>query len=94
MLFFGIGCAAGAAAFWLLALSTSATLRGERIKAILPMLGNTLLIVGVLLATAVTRPDKLMWTGIGLAAGLMVNAVLKMLVALYRDAAKKRGRDE
>ena len=93
-MFFGIGCAAGAAAFWLLALSTGATLRGERAKAILPMLGNTLLIIGVLLGTAATRPDKLMWTGVGLAAGLMVNAVLKMLVALHKDAAKKRGRDE
>lgn len=94
MLFFGIGCAAGAAAFWLLSISTGATLNGARARAILPMLGNTLLIIGVLLATALTRPDKLIWAGIGLAAGLMVSAVVKMLAALHKDAAKKRGRDE
>ena len=94
MLFFGIGCAAGAAAFWLLAVATGALLGGARIKAVLPMLGNALLIVGVLLLTALTRPDKLMWTGVGLAAGLIVSAVLRMLVALHKDAAKKRGRDE
>lgn len=74
-----IGAVAGAVAFVLLGKVTTAILSGDATRAALPMLGNLAIIIGVLLGTAFIASDYLVWMGIGLAPGLLICAVIRVL---------------
>ncbi len=84
-----IGAVAGAGAFLLLAKTTSAILSGHAARAALPMLGNLAIILGVLLGTAFIASNYLVWMGIGLAAGLLICAVIRVI----RQTSKRRNHD-
>ena len=84
-----IGAVAGAVAFLLLGKTTTAILSGDAARAALPMLGNLAIIMGVLLGTAFIASDYLVWMGIGLAAGLLICAVIRVI----RQPSKRRNDD-
>ncbi|MEG1560341.1 MAG: hypothetical protein RRY79_04710 [Clostridia bacterium] len=90
MLVIIIGVVVGATALYLLALSTTAILRNEPQKAALPLLANIFLIAIALLGTAFLAHDRLVFMGIGLAAGLIVGAIIKLILGLRKDAMKKK----
>ena len=77
MLFFRNGCGAAAFGCWLCRRAPRCAANG---KGDLPMLGNTLLIIGACLGTAYAAGQTDV-DGRRPCRGLMVNAVLKMLVA-------------
>lgn len=84
-----IGVVAGAGAFLLLGKTTAAILSGDAARAALPMLGNLAIILGVLLGTALLASNYLVWMGIGLAAGLLICAVIRVI----RQTGKRRNND-
>ena len=84
-----IGAVAGAVAFLLLGKTTAAILSGNATRAALPMLGNLAIILGVLLGTAFIASQYLVWMGIGLAAGLLICAVIRVI----RQTSKRRNDD-
>ena len=80
----GIGAVAGVGAYILLSLATRAILRGDAARAALPMLGNIAVLFFALLGTAVLAKAYIIWMGAGLAAGLILSAVMRLLVNLRK----------
>ncbi len=87
-----IGIAAGVLAFVLLGRATTAILQGDAIRALLPMLGNLAVLLATLLLTAFLAKSQLVPMGIGLAAGLIGAAIVRMVIYLNKKNDPK-GKD-
>ena len=83
MLGFVIGAAAGAVQFWMLTKFTGAVTRGTfSNKTVLFAITQFLLPLAVLLSCAFLMSESLMWTGIGIAASLIICAAVRFILTL------------
>jgi len=80
---FIIGAASGAAQFMMLSKFTNAVTGGAlNIKAALFGISQFFLPLVVLLCCAMLLPDGLMWSGIGMAASLIICSLVKFIRSL------------
>lgn len=76
-----IGAVSGGFQFWMLSRFTNAVTRGALdIKAVLFGISQFFLPVAVLLLCALLLPNGLMWSGIGMAACLIICAFTKFIL--------------
>ena len=83
MLGFVIGVASGAVQFWMLAKFTSSITHGTfNNKTVIFAITQFLLPLVVLVGCAFLLSESLMWTGIGIAASLIICAAVRFILTL------------
>ena len=82
-----IGAISGAVQFWMLAKFTASVTSGSiTVKSVLLGVFQFFLPFIVLLCCALLLPDGLMWSGIGMAAELIICALLKFTASVSGSA--------
>jgi len=85
-----VGCAGGCLALLFLYKSITALLSGHTLWMGLFFLLQTAIIGVLLLATALLRPGQLVYTGIGLAAPMVLGSIARMLIVRKKEAREMK----